>query len=200
MHGEQPLTHSRDRKSLTLGRWRAIAVLPVVLLSVSCSSDPNAASPMEAVAEGAMQHKTGTGTAHGDRRGIQQLVDDFMAAWASKDAVAYGANYSENAEFVNPFGTVIQGRAALAGLHAIFFAGGLATSTLTLDVTNIDFLTGTIAIVDLNQTLTGYGAVAPPGIVETEPGFVRVRVRWLAVKQQGQWEILVSYYRGWGHS
>jgi hypothetical protein len=52
----------------------------------------------------------------------------------------------------------------------------------------VEFLTGTIAIVDQNVALTGYAFL--PGLRATEPGVVRTIVRWVIEKRNETWEIV----------
>jgi hypothetical protein len=78
---------------------------------------------------------------------IEALESAWEAAWEAKDAAAFAANYAEDAEFINPAGGIVPGRAAIRAQHALLFGGPFATSTLTVDARRIEFLTGTIAIV-----------------------------------------------------
>lgn len=126
-----------------------------------------------------------------DRQGIEALKSAWDAAWAAKDATAYAANYTVDAEIVNPVGGVLSGREAIRAAHAFLFSGPFAGSTSTSEVRRMMFLTETNAIVDLDVVLTGYRAV-PPGLRETEPGVVRTRVKWVAVKRAANWEILTQ--------
>jgi hypothetical protein len=52
----------------------------------------------------------------------------------------------------------------------------------------LTFLTGTLAHVNLDVTLTGYSSL-PPGLPEFQPGTVHTRVSWIAVKRSDRWEI-----------
>jgi uncharacterized protein (TIGR02246 family) len=127
----------------------------------------------------------------GQVRHIEALVSALEAAWAAKDAAAYAALYAEDVEVIGPVANIISGREALRAQHAFLFGptGPFRVSTLEVEVRRIQFLTGTIAIVDLDYTQTGYFAL-PPGLRETEPGVVRHVVRWVVVKHRGEWLIL----------
>lgn len=120
---------------------------------------------------------------------IHALVDDAVAAWAAKDATAYAAIYTEDVHFIGPIGNLVVGREALRVQHVFLFNTIFSQSTQTLELRRIQFLTGTIAIVELNSALTGYLGL-PPGLRATEPGVVRNLVRWVVVKQRGEWLIL----------
>jgi uncharacterized protein (TIGR02246 family) len=120
---------------------------------------------------------------------IEALVDAASAAWAAKDATAYAAIYTEDVHFIGPIGNLIVGREALRVQHVFLFNAIFSQSTQTLEIRRIQFLTGTIAIVELNSALSGYLGL-PPGLRETEPGVVRNVVRWVVVKHRGEWLIL----------
>ena len=168
--------------------------LSLLLIVLACSgsdtvaparADSDAAPSLAAVAGG------------GDIRGIEQLVEKFEAAFNAKDAVAYGSQYAEDADFVNPVGVVNAGRAAITTLHAFAFVRGFAPATLTAELRNVEFLTGTIALVDVFTTLRNAAGPHPPFAVVSPDGAVRARARWLAEKRRGEWTILLSYHRGW---
>ena len=137
--------------------------------------------------------------AGGDIQGVQALVAEFEAAFVAKDAVAYGAAYAVDADFVNPIGVLTAGRAALIALHAFAFSGPFAGASFTAELHHVQFLTGTIALADVYTTLWGGAGTPPPWAVVSPDGKVRARARWLVEKRNGEWEILVSYHRGWGH-
>ena len=136
-------------------------------------------------------------TTGGDLRGIEQLVKEFEAAFSAKDAAAYGDAYAENADFVNPVGVVTTSRAALVTLHAMLFAGPLAPATFTAELRDVEFLTGTSAVVDVFTTLSGVAGPPPPFTVVSPDGAVRSRTRWVVEKRGGEWEIVIAYHRGW---
>jgi uncharacterized protein (TIGR02246 family) len=122
---------------------------------------------------------------------VADLVAAETAAWTAKDATAYAAGYSEDAVLIGPTAGILSGRTAIRQQHAFLFGGPFAGSTQTITVTRVQFLTGTIAIVDQNVALTGYAFL--PGVLRaTEPGVVRTIVRWVIEKRNGTWEIIAQ--------
>lgn len=119
---------------------------------------------------------------------IMDLVDAVTAAWTAKDAAAYAAPYAVDIQLVNPRGAALAGRDAFQAQHVILFSGPFAGSTQTILVKDIQFLTGTIAIVYQEVSLTGY-AFLPPGLPSLN-GVVRNRVTWVVMKREGKWEIV----------
>jgi uncharacterized protein (TIGR02246 family) len=121
--------------------------------------------------------------------GILDLVSGRTAAWAAKDPAAYAAAFAADLEFINPAGVLFSGRDAFRALHVILFSGPFAGSTLTLAVRDIQFLTGTVAIVFLDLLLTGY-AFLPPGTNPQADGALHARVTWVVEKRSGEWQIV----------
>jgi uncharacterized protein (TIGR02246 family) len=123
-------------------------------------------------------------------RGIQDLLHRWTASWESMDGIAYGANYAEDADFVNPLGGILSGRAQIGATHVFLFGGPFKGSTKDYEIRRMVSLTGDLAIVDLNVTLTGY-AFLPPGLVATD-GVVRTRERLVVGRVGGEWLILAQ--------
>src|SRR5690606_23244028 len=99
------------------------------------------------------------------------------------------APYDENVVFIQPTGFVMNGRAAVQGMHAGLFAGPGAQSSIEITIQRVEFLTGTLAVVDLTLDLTGFAGLAP-GLRATSPGLFRSQVRWIAKKRAGDWLIV----------
>jgi len=130
--------------------------------------------------------------AEGQIAGIEDLIAAQDAAWAAKDPVAYAATYTEDTEVIAPIGLILSGRAAVQGQHAFLFnpvSGFFRGSTSVWSLRSLTFLTGTVALVKLDVTLTGYAGL-PPGLIETAPGVVQTRVTWVAVQHGSEWKIL----------
>ena len=121
--------------------------------------------------------------------GILELVAGRTAAWAAKDAVAYASAFAPDLRFINPAGVLVFGRDAYRAIHVFLFNGPFAGSTLALAVREIQFLTGTLAIVYLDLSITGY-AFLPPGVTPPSDGVARARVTWVVEKRGGNWQIL----------
>ncbi len=164
---------------------RAFIILLAVLLA-ACTENPTALPPVD----GGDAFETGlTPDPPGQERLIEALVAAGEAAWAAKDPAAYAALFAEDAEFISPLGTFLHGREAIRAQHVLLFGGPFAGSTQDIGVLRTQFLTGTIAVVDLRFSLTGYQFL-PPGLVATEPGVLRLLVRWVVVKRGGDWLVV----------
>jgi hypothetical protein len=82
----------------------------------------------------------------------------------------------------------VLGRATVQAQHAGLFAGPGAQSSLVPEIQRIVYLTGTVAMVDLTLSYTGYTFLAP-GVRATSAGLLRSEVRWILVKREGSWRI-----------
>ena len=172
--------------SARTSRAVSISAMPLVtLLSVACSDRSDATSPT-----GVRPVETSALPASGSisTDPIMDIVSAATAAWAAKDAAAYGSPYAADVQAIGPTGTLLTGQAAFRAQHVFLFNGPFAGSTQTIEVRDIQFLTGTIAIVYQDVSLTGY-AFLPPGL-PSSGGVVRTRVTWVVEKRGGSWEIV----------
>ena len=166
----------------------AMLGLPFALLVPACENRKDTLGPEPA---GAVAAQANLGPIPGDLDAIHDLVAAVTAAWSAKDAAAYAAPYTQDVQVVSPVGTLLSGRAAFQAQHAFLFSGPFAGSTQAIDVRAVLFLTGTIALVYQDVTLTGY-AFLPPGLPSIN-GMVRTRVTWVVVKRGAQWEIVFQH-------
>lgn len=160
-------------------------ILVLVSLGIlgGCSDGPTSTTPDEAA--------VGQISSPEKIRRIESLKDAWDAAWAAKDAAAYASNYAVDADWIAPTGAIATGRDEIRARHESLFAGPFATSTQTTEVRRTVFLTGGLAMVDLDVALTGYSGL-PPGLQETAPGVLRVRVKWILVQDRGSWIIFAQ--------
>lgn len=171
----------------TSPRTAIVAITGALLLagSTACTEKSDPAGPL--ASPGTRGSEARLGTIPTD--GILDIVSGRMAAWAAKDPAAYASAFAADLRFVNPTGVLVSGRDAFRATHAFLFNGPFAGSTLTLGVREIQFLTGTIAIVHLDLAITGY-AYLPPGVRTPSDGVARARVTWVVEKREGEWTIL----------
>ena len=164
-------------------RFAAIPLVAAAALSSACSDGSPATAPVRPVAV-----STQPATISISADPILDIVTAVTAAWTAKDAAAYAAPYAADMQVVSPRGDLIDGRDAFRAQHVLLFGGPFAGSTQTIEVRDVRFLTGTIAIVQQDVTLTGY-AFLPPGL-PSSGGVVRTRVTWVVEKRGGSWEIV----------
>jgi uncharacterized protein (TIGR02246 family) len=165
------------------------AMLSLGLLVSGCDrSTPTEAGqtePNASVAD-AFNH---VGTEHGDEAGVTGIATAWDAAWNAGDADAIAALFVDDAEFINGRGQIAQGAATIYANHAATLAGVFKGSHTHGTIRGIAFLSGTTAVLDVDNELTGFQAL-PPGTVATEPGVLRARFKRVVVKRGGVWLIL----------
>jgi uncharacterized protein (TIGR02246 family) len=86
---------------------------------------------------------------------IDSLVSAMVSAWNAHDARAYVATLTQDADFTNVFGILVQGRAAIERSHAAIFHGMFKDSMLSATETRVRFLHPDIAVVDVRWEMVG---------------------------------------------
>lgn len=166
--------------------WKkTIVAAGLLFLAGACGDGPETMGP--AASGGSPLNAAAVGQADD----IQELLAAHEAAWAAKDAAAYAATYTEDAQLINPVGGILVGSETIRVQHAFLFhpvTGFFRESTSTWTLRNLTFLTGTTALVEFDVLLTGISFI-PPGLPQYAPGTVRTRVTWIAVKEGGEWAI-----------
>jgi uncharacterized protein (TIGR02246 family) len=123
-----------------------------------------------------------------DREAIQTIVNTFDQAWTAGDAVVYAAQYA-GAEWVGPDGLVLTDPAAITAVYTAVLTFVFPGTTRQSTIRNLTFLTGTIAVLDIDARVTGFGPL-PPGVVPWQPGTLRALEKNILVKRAGEWEIV----------
>ena len=162
---------------------RISGALLVLLAAGACNDEPlQLSSGAAAVAPQA--NVTG---GPNDVAAIQEIVNTFDRTWGS-DPISYAAQYA-NADFVGPTGANLMTAAQITALYTFLFNGVFAGSTRTSTIRNLTFLTGTLAVLDIDARGTGFSTL-PPGVVPWAPGIVRAREKNILMKRGGEWTII----------
>jgi uncharacterized protein (TIGR02246 family) len=150
--------------------------------AVSVAADANSAESAQARA-----------AVEGDIPGLSAAAEAIGArldaAWAAMDPDAYAANFATDVRFISPIGGISSGRTAVRNVHFNLFNGIYKNSVRQSTVTDVLFLTGNSAVVELLVDLTGFTGT-PPGLIPTTPTLNRTRERLVLVRRSGTWEIL----------
>jgi hypothetical protein len=150
--------------------WSIVAIMLATTFVSGCNEQPVAVAPATAP----LQQASITGSPN-DGAALQQIVTTFDEAWGS-DPVTYAAQYADITEWVGPTGVVIVNPAALTGLYSNLFSGVFAGTTRVSTIRNLTFLTGTVAVLDIDTEVVG---------------ITRARERNVLVKRAGEWRILL---------
>lgn len=153
--------------------------------AAACSDGP-VAGPADAVSSGSLPAEVSmtVSGSPGDRQAIQQIITTFDQTWAV-NAAAYAAQYA-HADWVGPNGANLTTAADILALYTnIFpiFTGSTRVSTIR----SLTFLTGTIAVLDIDTRVTG---TFPPFVIPWQPNTIRVLEKNVLLKRGGEWRII----------
>jgi uncharacterized protein (TIGR02246 family) len=169
------------------------AVLGLALLVADCgrgstkAEGPTAPTSLNASVADAFDHG---GPQHGDEAGVAAVVTAWDAAWNAGDAAGLAATFVEDAEFINAMGRLFVGADAIRAQHAITLAGQFRGSHTEGHIRRITFLSGTAAVVDVDNDLTRYEPVAP-GSPIMKAVQQSGRHKRLVVKRGGVWRAML---------
>jgi uncharacterized protein (TIGR02246 family) len=124
-----------------------------------------------------------------ERAGVLELNERLRAAWNAHDAEAFGDPWEEYADHVNTTGDVMLGKAQITAGARFIFSHMMAATESHVVVRDLRLLGGGVAVLDIDQTLTGVadGPAGPlPGVVD---GTVRSRVKIVARKHGMIWKV-----------
>jgi uncharacterized protein (TIGR02246 family) len=190
----RPIRASSLSSSIGHRRFAATrAALSISLLVIGCGRGPTKtdgptapASPSASVSD-AFDH---VGPQHGDESGVAAVVTAWDAAWNAGDAAGLALTFVEDAEFINANGRLFIGAEQIRVQHAITLAAQFKGSHTEGHIRRITFLSGTAAVVDVDNYLTRYEPV--------EPGSTTMRAiqqsgrhKRLVVKRGGVWRTML---------
>ena len=166
--------------------WRAALVLLAVITAAACDEEslsPEAAGTTDQTLEAKV-----SGSSR-DHAAIQEIVSTFDEAWTAGDPVTYAAQYAAVADWVGPTGLVLTDPAAITALYTTLFTFVFPNTTRQSTIRSLTFLTGSIAVLDIDTRVTGFTSL-PPGIVPWQPGILRALEKNILLKRGGEWRIV----------
>jgi uncharacterized protein (TIGR02246 family) len=164
---------------------RAALALLAIVAAAACEDEPLSPGAGWSGAEGVAVEVKGS---HHDREAIQGIVRTFDEAWTAGDPIRYAAQYAAVDDWVGPNGAVLTDPAAITDLYTVLFTFVFPNTTRQSTIRNLTFLTGTIAVLDIDTRITGFGSL-PPGIVPWQPGILRALEKNILIKRGGEWRI-----------
>lgn len=150
--------------------WKISAVVLTMTFASGCNDDPLAVAHVTAA-----EPETLVTSNSRDADAIQQIVTTFDETWGS-DPVRYAAQYGSIIDWVGPTGNVINDPAAITGLYTALFTGPFAGTTRVSTIRNLTFLTGTVAVLDIETEVVGRARALEKNVL---------------VKRAGEWRILL---------
>ena len=157
-----------------------IATVCLMLTAAACDDEPTAARLSSAERTTPQASIVGSPV---DHDAIRQIVNTFDRAWGI-DAATYAAQYA-GADWVGPFGEILNDAEILQLYTNIFPA--FAATTRHSQIRKLTFLTGTIAVLNLDVRVVG---TLPPFVTPWQPGVVRALEKNILVKRAGVWSIV----------
>jgi hypothetical protein len=152
--------------------WNIGAIVLAMTFASGCNDEPLAVRGATALAPEAQASVTGSPR---DVEAIQQIVTTFDQTWGS-DPVTYAAQYGSVIDWVSPNGVILNDPAAITGLYTFLFTNVFAGTTRVSTIRKLTFLTGTLAVLD----------------IETEViGIARALEKNVLIKRGGEWRILL---------
>lgn len=113
-----------------------------------------------------------------DEAAIRQLVSEIENAWRDGDGAAFGAAFTEDADFMVWFGLYLNGRERIAEAHQNIFDGVYAGTEIEFRIDSIRFLGSDVALVRGNPHFLASGddaaessvVAVPLGVAHREDG------------------------------
>ena len=136
-------------------------------------------------------------TANDDEKAIGGIIDEFVATWNRRDAVAWAAQFAVDSDHINVVGMLFEGQDENRRRHAEIFAGMFKNSTLRHHIRRLRFLSPEIALVDLDSEMSIVGPLPPAFTNVTQrnadgAAVLRTRMRHVMTKADGRWQIVAS--------
>ncbi|MCE7981507.1 MAG: SgcJ/EcaC family oxidoreductase [Caldilinea sp. CFX5] len=115
-----------------------------------------------------------------DESAVRHLFQQLMAAWAAGDADAYGALFTEDADYIAFDGVNAKGRAAIVASHKPLFERFLKGSYLTGDLVSLRKLAPNVILAH------AVGSIVDPGRSTPKPERLSSQTL-IAVQEQDEW-------------
>jgi uncharacterized protein (TIGR02246 family) len=118
-----------------------------------------------------------------DETTIREIIQSLATAWNNGDGAAFGAPFTDNADYTVWNGHHVQGKEAIIRGHQRLFETVYKGTVQRLELEKIRFLQEDIAVVH------GLG-----GMIDTEPErWPKVKPLFIFVKRNGTWQIDVFH-------
>ncbi|MFB9365959.1 SgcJ/EcaC family oxidoreductase [Kitasatospora albolonga] len=116
-----------------------------------------------------------------DRQPVTEVLARLVDAWARHDADAYGAEFTEDADYVTYVGTHYRGRRDIVESHRVLFAGFLKGTRLADELVDVRFPAPGLAVVTSRGDT--YKGAAPKGKL------TKVQTYTLVRGEDGRWRV-----------
>lgn len=136
-------------------------------------------------------HSVSMAQSPADQSELRGILQQQEAAWNRGDGSAWASAFSDDADFINIRGAVFHGRTLIAQRHAQIFSGPYQGSHSKITIRQLTEIAPGVALIETEHEITGYKFL-PPGIAPTSEGVLRTLMKYVAVKQGGQWHLVAA--------
>jgi uncharacterized protein (TIGR02246 family) len=122
---------------------------------------------------------------------IQRIIAAQEIAWNVGNSGAWTSAFTSDADFINILGQAFHGRESITQAHATLFAGPFKGSHTAVTIHQFRQVTPDVALVEAVHEVTGYKFL-PPGVVPSEAGVLRTRMKYVFIKHDENWQIVAA--------
>jgi uncharacterized protein (TIGR02246 family) len=119
---------------------------------------------------------------------IRAIVAAQAAAWNAGDGAAFGKDMSADVSFTNLFGVVMYGAPAFVERQKQILSTFFKGTTKIHSIRRIRFVTRDVAIVDIDNVLSGVKTL-PAGMVVPPDGVLRTQLMQVFVRHSRGWQV-----------
>lgn len=125
------------------------------------------------------------------RNALHSILHQQEIDWNQGDGKGFAVAFADDAEFINIRGDLFRGKEMIADRHTFILTGPFRGSHVVITVRQYTELTPDIVIVEMDHTLTNYRSL-PPGISPTSSGVLKTRMKYIAKRNNGQWQLIAG--------
>lgn len=161
----------------------------IVMIAIAAAALPCGMATTLAIASGPRAMPMPQTTAGPIQDTVEKAVQNYMDAWNTHSAHAVALTYTDDCDFVNNFGTLTHGRAAMEATFGPFMTGVYSQTYQTGKIRTVRYIKPDVAAVDVDWEMTG--AKNPDGT----PRPTRKGIHSLIMTKQsdGSWLIAVMH-------
>jgi uncharacterized protein (TIGR02246 family) len=172
-----------SRAASVSGAALAVALLLGCDDGWSDATAPTAGRPSAAPSASTADAFDHVGPRHGDEAGVAGVIAAWDAAWNAGDSDAIAATFVDDGELIGSKGGIVTGTAAIRAQNANNLATQFKGTRTEGHIRRITFLSGTAAVVDVDNTLWRVDGPVPTVL---QMG----RHKRLVAKRGNEWRVL----------